>query len=328
MGSSPSFPVVSLPRERIVVVTGGNTGIGYEAAKHIAMMGATVIIACRSEQRATDAIKKMNEDYEQIKADGNLRQGHINGAKLPVEFMQLDLASLKSTMDFIEAFKSSGRKLQVLLCNAGLAAVDREITEDGYELQFQVNYLTHFLIVAHLLPIMKTSGEDCRIIFTSSAAHKFARFDLDKAQAQNPSDFDKVRYYGSSKLYQIQHMFSLLRRQHGQQLTVMSFHPGVVNTEIGRHYQKRRLYSFFLGAVSTLRILRTPFQGSVTMVDAAVNPEKKGLSGVCLVDCKPAFMSSDARNEKFQEELWTYTLECLKQYLPEDVLSALEGPSS
>ncbi|XP_046560457.1 retinol dehydrogenase 14-like [Haliotis rubra] len=328
MGSSPSFPVVSLPRERIVIVTGGNTGIGYEAAKHIAMMGATVIIACRSEQRATDAIKRMNEDYEQIKADGKLEAGHINEAKLPVEFMQLDLASLKSTMDFIEAFKASGRKLQVLLCNAGLAAVEREITDDGYEMQFQVNYLTHFLIVAHLLPIMKNSGEDCRIVFTSSLAHKFARFDLDKAQAQNPSDFDKLRYYGNSKLYQIQHMFSLLRRQHGQQVAVMSYHPGGVNTELGRHYQKRRLYSFFLSAMSTLRIFRTPFQGAVTLVDAAVNPAKKGLNGVYLVDCKPASMSSDARNEKFQEELWTYTLECLKQYLPEDVLSALEGPSS
>ncbi len=71
------------------------------------------------------AIKKMNEDYEQMKAAGKLEKGHINEDKLPVEFMQVDLASLKSTMDFIEAFKASGRKLQVLLCNAGLAAVER-----------------------------------------------------------------------------------------------------------------------------------------------------------------------------------------------------------
>ncbi|XP_071113279.1 polyprenol dehydrogenase-like [Haliotis cracherodii] len=328
MGASPSFPVVSLPRERIVVVTGGNTGIGYETAKHIAMMGATVIIACRSEQRATDAIKRMNEDYEQIKAEGKLEEGHINEDKLPVEFMKLDLASLKSTMDFIEAFKSSGRKLHVLLCNAGLAATEREITDDGYELHFQVNYLGHFLIVAHLLPIMKTSGEDCRIVFTSSLAHKFATFNLDKAQAKNPSDFSNLRFYGNSKLYQIQHMFSLLRRQHGEHVTVTSFHPGAVGTELARNYARRRFYSVLMGAMYALRITRTPFQGAVTLVDAAVNPAKKGLNGVYLVDCKPASMSSDARNEKYQEELWTYTLECLKQYLPEDVLSALGGSSS
>ncbi|XP_067674580.1 retinol dehydrogenase 12-like [Haliotis asinina] len=326
MGSSPSFPVVSLPRERIIVITGGNTGIGYETAKHIAMMGATVIIACRSEQRATDAIRRMNDEYHEDKKNGKLKEGHINEDKLPVDFMLLDLASLKSTMEFIEAFKSSGRKLHVLLCNAGLAVVPRGHTEDGYETHFQVNYLSHFLIVAHLLPIMKTSGEDCRIVFTSSLAHKGARFDLEKAQAQNPSDYGRMRYYSNSKMYQIQHMFCLSRRLRGSDITVTSMHPGTVSTEITRNYSDMKCFSCLVSCLDSMKVLRTPYQGAVTLIDVAVNPKHKGVTDVYFVDCKSSSIARLARNEQYQEDLWNYSVECLKQYLPPDVTASLDIP--
>uniref|UniRef100_K1QBR2 WW domain-containing oxidoreductase n=1 Tax=Magallana gigas TaxID=29159 RepID=K1QBR2_MAGGI len=111
MGGSPSFPREPLSPEKVVIVTGGNTGIGYETAKWIAMMGAHVIIACRTKERALHA------NFEQEKQKGT---SGLTSGELSVEFMELDLSSLKSTQKFIEEFKASGKPLHVLICNAGL----------------------------------------------------------------------------------------------------------------------------------------------------------------------------------------------------------------
>ncbi|KAJ8302383.1 hypothetical protein KUTeg_021370, partial [Tegillarca granosa] len=115
------------------------------------MLGATVIIACRSKERANAAIQRMHEDFEKEK-----KKFTSLTDELSVEFMKVDLTSLKSVMNFIQEFKSSGRKLQTL-----------------------VNYLSQFLIAAHFLPIMLKTGGDCRIVLVSSAAHAMAHFDIE-----------------------------------------------------------------------------------------------------------------------------------------------------
>ncbi|XP_046550354.1 retinol dehydrogenase 14-like isoform X3 [Haliotis rubra] len=329
MGGGVSFPVVPLSRDRVVLVTGGNTGLGYEAAKHIAMMGASVVIACRSQTRATQAIQRMNEEFRASKEAGTLPEGISQTGSLAVDFMELDLASLKSTMAFIEAFKASGRKLHVLLCNAGVAMLPRGFTEDGHETMFQVNYLGHFLIIAHLVPTMKTSGSDCRIIFTSSQAHMYSEreFRESKVKAEDPAVYGRMLNYGTSKLFQIHHMFCLSRRLKGTDISVTCLHPGIVRTEVTRSFTDSTALAAMFGTFRMLGFTKTPLQGATTLIDAAVNTVWRGVSDVYLMDCKPSSTHSCARNQEYQEKVWKYSLECLKNYLPEDVVDSLEGRS-
>ena len=111
-------PLLNIPRVRLVltVIFSFNVGLGYEIAKWTAMMGATVILACRSEDRARDAMERMNKEFKEEKAKGT--QMLADYETLALEFMKVDLASFKSTVEFCEEFKKSGRPLHVLFCNA------------------------------------------------------------------------------------------------------------------------------------------------------------------------------------------------------------------
>ncbi|XP_069136791.1 polyprenol dehydrogenase-like isoform X2 [Argopecten irradians] len=277
MGGHQSFPRVTLPKERVAIVTGANTGIGYETAKWIAMMGATVILACRSEDRAREAMVRMNTDFKLEKERKTI--GVVDYPELSLEFMKLDCASLESVMDFVEEFKLSGRQLHVLVCNAGIGLHKQEYTGDGYELMFQVNYLSHFLLAAHLLPILKTSGEDCRIVLVSSEAHRFCEFNLDTIQGNqfNEETFGRLTFYGNSKAFQIMQMFSMNRRLKASNVTVTSLHPGMVETELPRNFQDMKTFICFTSVTKCIGKLKSPYEGAETSINAAVNPELKGI---------------------------------------------------
>ncbi|XP_064618406.1 WW domain-containing oxidoreductase-like isoform X2 [Liolophura sinensis] len=313
MGSGASLPNVRLPSDTVVVVTGGNTGIGYELAKGLAIMGAHVIIACRSEQRATEAIAKMKAEF--LSETSHLGLSHSDERELQLEYMHLDLAILKSAMDFITSFKQAGRKLHILLCNAGIGSPPWGHTEDGYETQFQVNYLGHFLIIAHLLPIMQQSGEDCRIILTSSVASQYGTFDLDTIQAKDERVYKRCMYYSKSKLYQVMQTITMASRLSGSHVTMTCYHPGVVATEITRSMEDHSCICLF-GLFKCC--LKTPEQGAKTGIYLAVSPEVKGQSGGYYVNCRQKTPSRTARNETYQKQLWDYTVDCLKDLLPAD----------
>ncbi|XP_060082478.1 dehydrogenase/reductase SDR family member on chromosome X-like [Ylistrum balloti] len=324
MGGKHSFPRVSLPRDRVVIITGGNQGIGYHTAKWIAMMGAKVIIACRSDEKATKAIKQMNTEFLEEKK--NVTEGVCDLEELNVSFMKLDNASIKSVMTFVEEFKASGLKLHTLICNAGIGVHKQEYTEDGNEFLFQVNYLSHFLLTAHLLPIMKTSGPDCRVILVSSIAHRMTSFQYDEIQGKQFTEntFDGLTFYNRSKLYQIMQMFSMNRRLVDSNVTVTSIHPGVVETG---------LLDTFGGGISGagLRLLRrmggskTAFEGAWTTINAAVDPKLAGVRDVYFSDSKPSTVSRQSRNKRDQKKLWSYTMACLKDYISEEIAKDLEG---
>ncbi|XP_033759075.1 retinol dehydrogenase 14-like [Pecten maximus] len=325
MGGRQSFPVVTLPRERVVIVTGGNQGIGYQTAKRIAMMGATVILACRSEFKATKAIEDMNREFQEEKRKGT--SGLAPYDQLSVDFMKLDCTSLKSVREFTDEFKASGRKLHVLLCNAGINTVKKTITEDGNELLFQVNYLSHFLIAASLLPVMKMSGPDCRIVLLSSLWYKSGKFEVKtiNAEKETPATYDSDHYYQKSKLYMIMMMYKMNRVLHHTNVTVTCVHPGIVRTNMMEEFQEQAT-CFYRGAISCINCLglsKSAEQGAFTSINAVVNPNLTGIRDVYFNNSKPEAIKSHARVTEDQETLWQFSLERVKHHLPEDILEDL-----
>ncbi|XP_060084644.1 retinol dehydrogenase 14-like [Ylistrum balloti] len=327
MGSHLSFPRVTLTKEKIVIVTGANTGIGYETAKWIAMMGATVILGCRSEEKAREAMAKINAEFQ---AEKDLKTpGVVDYQELSLEFIKLDCASLQSVMGFVKTFKESGRQLHVLVCNAGIGMSKQAYTDDGYELMFQVNYLSQYLLSAHLLPIMKTSGEDCRIVLVSSEVHRYSELKLDRIQGRqyNERNFRRTLFYGNSKAFQVMQMFSMNRRLQNSNVTVSSLHPGVVQTEVTRNFSDMGPWALLFSIGKLIGASKTPYEGAETTINAAVNPALQDVRDVYYSDCKPNTPHSRTRNKQNQETLWTYTQNCLKEggFLPDDIIKCLDG---
>ncbi|CAC5376700.1 RDH12 [Mytilus coruscus] len=303
MGGNISFQRIPISKDRIVVVTGGNTGIGYETAKWMAMLGASVIIACRSEKRAQEAITRMKSDFrERVKEQKT--EGVTQTDDLSVEFMKLDLSSLKSTKEFVDQFTESGRPLNTLICNAGIAFHPLEYTEDGNETMFQVNYLSHLLLTFHLLPIMKRSGDDNRVILVSSHGHNnhSTPFSVDKIQGNNTT---QITFQDSNTM------------ETRNYIRFYKLNPGLVDTEVTRGFQDSSWMTWSWKIVRAFS--KSPAEGAEHTLNAAINPALKGVRDVYFQDCKPKNTNADARNKDIQESVLEYSLSCLNDYITDDI---------
>lgn len=322
MGGKYSYPMQQLSRDRIVVITGANSGVGYEIAKWCAMMGATVIMACRSEERARDAITKMNEEFRDLKSKGT--EGIADYDSLALEFMPLDLGSLKSVKQFCEDFKKSGRPLHVFFGNAGLGMAPFRKTEDDFEETLQVNYLGHFIIIAKLLHIMLKSGPDCRILLMSSIAHQFASFDLNTINYSGPPEsFPNMNYYGRSKLYQVMQIATMARRLEGKNITCFAIHPGWVDTRFGEE-GKSGVFPYFQKMGDWFGLKKTAPDSAKCSIDLSTNPKYAGNTGSYWAN-GPATASREARNKDKQEALWKKTFELIREHLTQEENDAMEG---
>lgn len=156
---------------RVCIVTGCNTGIGLETAEALARAGATVVFACRSEDKARQAMERVLRTSDEVSADQLL-------------FLQLDLSSLQSVRNFVEAFQKTGLDLHVLILNAGAILQKRAISKDGFDMAMAANYFGHFLLVQLLLPtILETErrGGQPRIVQVNSAfAYKHETLNFDE----------------------------------------------------------------------------------------------------------------------------------------------------
>jgi NAD(P)-dependent dehydrogenase (short-subunit alcohol dehydrogenase family) len=201
---------------KLAVITGANSGVGFHAALELARAGAEVILACRNPQKAAAAQRRILAE---------LPDAHIEAA-------ELNLASLTSIRAFAEKFLAQQRKLDLLINNAGVMALpDRQLTADGFELQFGTNHLGHFALTGLLLPSIFTAPAP-RIVTVSSIAHRGGtiRFeDLQWARGYNPWPA-----YRQSKLANLYFAFELDRKLRTTHPNVASIavHPGVANTNL------------------------------------------------------------------------------------------------
>lgn len=202
---------------RCFMVTGANTGLGFEASKVLAQKGARVLLACRSEAKAKDAMERIRSEAPQ--AD--------------IAFVPLDQADLDSVREAAEIAKREPR-LDVLLNNAGVMFPPLERTKQGFELQWGVNHLAPFALTGLLLDKL-SAGNKPRVVVTSSLAHRGGNIDWDDLNAH--AGYNRTQRYSDSKLANLLYVFELDRRLRaaGSPIIATACHPGFAKTELDRH---------------------------------------------------------------------------------------------
>lgn len=252
------WTTVDIPKltGKTIVITGANAGLGYESALALADKGAHVIMACRNPQKAATA-----------QADLLARSPHAS-----VELAALDLSSLASIRAFAEAVKSKHNKLDILINNAGLMAIPKAKTADGFEMQFGVNHLGHFALTGLLLDRL-LAAPGSRVVNVSSQAHTGGKINFDDLQSEK--SYSRFGAYAQSKVANILFTRELHKRldHAGAHLISVAAHPGVSATnlfELG-FAPLDAIIKFGVGLIG-----QKAGQGALPQLYAAVAPEVAG----------------------------------------------------
>lgn len=277
--------------KKIAVVTGANTGLGLEATKVFVAEGIQVIMACRD-------IDKAEKAKQEIEAENK---------KAQLKVMKLDLASLKSVKSFAEEFKQQFAHLDILLNNAGVMIPPYQKTEEGFELQFGVNYLGHFLLTNLLMEYLEKSEIGGRVVNLSSLAHKWG--DIYFNDLQFEEKYDKEKAYGQSKLACLMFAYELDRRLKDNHKNVKSLaaHPGLSRTNLFRH-----LTGFFKIMVPFVYpFTQSAENGAKPAIEAALDEklnggEYLGPRGFQEYSGKPKIVDSNniSKDEEKAKKLW------------------------
>ncbi len=258
-----SFDLAALPAQhgRTAIVTGGNGGIGLEAARMLAQKGARIVLGCRNADKAKAAVDAI---------------GHAApGAQ--VEVLPLDLASLASVREFVRAYAAKHARLDLLVNNAGVMAIPRRETTEGFEMQLGTNHLGHFALAGLLLErLLGTPG--ARIVNVSSGAHRAGKIRFDDLQATR--SYARWGAYGQSKLANLLFTFELQRRLASRKLTQISVacHPGWAATDlqfVGARMDGSRLLALVSGIANRL-FAQSAADGALPTVQAAIAPDVQG----------------------------------------------------
>jgi NAD(P)-dependent dehydrogenase (short-subunit alcohol dehydrogenase family) len=280
---------------RTAIVTGANSGIGYHAAAGLAHTGAHVVLACRSEDRGRDALDRLKA--AQPRAD--------------VELRLLDLADLDSVRDFAQAARDEYPELHLLVNNAGVMAIPRRETADGFEMQFGTNHLGHFALTGLLMPSL-LAADDPRVVTVSSGAHRMGRIHFDDLQARR--SYRRWRVYGQAKLANLLFALELKRRAEaaGTPLRSLAAHPGYaatnLQTQSGR-MRGNRLDELANVALNKI-VAQTDEQGALPTLYAATMDLPGGTyvgpNGPLELRGAPTVVqpASHARDEKTAARLW------------------------
>ncbi|KAK1791282.1 hypothetical protein P4O66_013300 [Electrophorus voltai] len=273
-------------RGKTIIVTGANSGIGKATAVELLRRQGRVIMACRSRDRAEKAA-------QEIRQQAGPEQGELL-IKL------LDLASLKSVRSFCEEIIKEEPRIDVLINNAGIYQCPYTKTEDGFEMQFAVNHLGHFLLTNLLLDLLKRSAPS-RIIVVSSKLYKCGEINFDDLSSDRC--YDKAFAYGRSKLANMLFTLELGRRLENTGVTVNALTPGIVRTDLGRHVYVPLLVRPLLSLVSWA-FFKTPEDGARTSVYLACSPDVEGVQGKCFADCQEEALLPKATDKEVAKKLW------------------------
>jgi len=273
---------------KVFLVTGANTGLGFETSLELAKKDGHVILAGRNEQRIDAAIEKILQVYPSASIEAGV----------------VDLADLQSVRAFAETVKARQNRLDALINNAGIMFPPPGKTKDGFESQFGVNYVAHFLLTYELMELLQNTSNSSRIVTLSSIAHRNGAIDFNNLKLEKP--FEKFREYGQSKVADLIFALELQRRleRNGLNSISVAAHPGISKTELLRTDKPEMIntvphMSANQGALSTLFAATEPLQGG-EYIGPDGDGEMTGYPGL-------ASVVEYAQGEEIAERLWTYT---------------------
>ena len=276
---------------RVAIVTGSNSGIGFETARVLAGKGATVVMACRNLEKANP------------KAD-EIRAAHPGA---DVNAMQLDLSDLGSVQRFAEGFRAKHSRLDLLINNAGIMVPPYGKTAQGFETQFGVNHLGHFALTGSLLDLI-TNTPGSRIVTVSSIAHYMGKIDF--ADLNWEKGYRAQAAYGQSKIANLLFTYELQRRlaTAGKDTIAVAAHPGWTETNLQEHAKGVKFLNRFLA--------QEPLMGALPTLYAATEPgvngaEYFGPSGFMEMNGPPKKVKSNKRSHdpNVAERLWNVSEE-------------------
>lgn len=271
-----------------VLITGANTGIGFTTAEHMLNAGADVILACRNPQKAAEAREKL-----------------LRLNKGSVELVQLDLNSLEQVGQAADEVTERFGTLDVLINNAGLFAQHKGFTQEGFEQQFGVNYLGHFLFTQRLLPLLKQATA-ARIVHLASIAHWAGSIKPETFRGQG--FYNPLFYYGQSKLANLLFSHQLAKQLAGSTVTSNALHPGGVDSDIYRDLPKPVHKAMQLFLVPTSR-------PAELITEMALSQKWAGKNGEYVSAHMPNWQSRHAKNAQLAEQLYVLSLELVSSYL-------------
>jgi len=242
---------------KIAIVTGSNTGIGFETAKALYAAGAQVTIAARDVEKAKNAIQIIQSDTA---GTGTLDYG------------KLDLANIGQVREFADLFMQKHTKLDILVNNAGVMVPPAAKTDDGFELQFGVNFMGHFALTGYLLPLLKQTANARVVTLSSGAATLVDNIDFDNLRLEK--SYDEWREYAVSKLADILFSYELDRRFRNARMSAIAVavHPGVTRTDLQRNIPDENLEGMFAAFDQVM----DPWQGALPSLFAATDASVEG----------------------------------------------------
>lgn len=279
---------------KTIIVTGGNSGLGFESVKAFAQKGAEVVLTSRSVEKGEKAkaeILKVN-------------------SKASVELELLDMADLESIKNFSERIHQKYSQLDVLLNNAGIMMTPYFKTKDGFEGQIGTNHLGHFALTGLLLDLIKnTTGS--RVVTVSSSAHKQGKMDFDNFLFENGKGYSPMKAYGRSKLANLLFTYELQRFFESNNINSISVaaHPGVSQTNLARHLEDKLFFKILYPVFKIMT--QDAEKGALPQIRASVAPDVKGgeyygPSGFYEMKGSPERVESNAasHNHKDAKKLW------------------------
>ncbi|XP_015603425.1 dehydrogenase/reductase SDR family member on chromosome X [Cephus cinctus] len=260
-----------MPRKtgKIAIVTGGSRGIGATVVKMLLQCDMEVIIACRAPAAGEKAIRE-------------IRKSGVNDGIAKV--YELDNADLNSVRRFADCIKRDYSRIDVLVNNAGIMFTPYAETKDGFEQQWAINYLSHFLLTSLLLPLLKNGGspsECARVVNVSSCAHLVGIINFENINYKE--QFITSAAYAQSKLAQVMFTKSLQQLFTEKQLHIKTYavHPGIVNTDLFNDTLLSKYFKWLLPL-----IFKTPTEGATPIVYAAVSKSVEERGGIYISNCK------------------------------------------
>jgi NAD(P)-dependent dehydrogenase (short-subunit alcohol dehydrogenase family) len=271
---------------RTCMVTGATSGIGLATARVLAQGGATTVAVGRNREKGAAVVARIREET------GNPA----------VEFMQADLSVQAEIRHLVKEFQSRCSRLDVLVNNAGGFFLRRQLSADGIEMTFALNYLSPFLLTNLLLDTLMTSTS-ARIVNVSSAVHKGARLSFEDLEGE--TKYSGIGAYGQSKLAGLLFTYELARRLEGTRITVNAVHPGFVATNIGMS----NVWMIKLVAPLIRLVALSPEEGAQTSIYLASSPEVAGVTGKYFAKKESIDSSPASYDEAAAKRLWEISVE-------------------